>query len=929
METSSPYTITTSNDSYKNNTTSFKSIILKNSHRLRQKSATNLFKKEEPEIETAKPENLKLSSRLYRYRPKHYTTPGKSSTNISNKIENSTFFNESKDKVIKVTKQLFFSRTKNDFYKSNELYKENTFEEKKKKNNIINSINNISIIPSIRRQTYNYSDKVTTSTAECDDNANNNNLPQKKTKVDYFPITFSRRKYKSNTNNLETIKVNKKSELLYNNNNLQKKNDLNKFITSNNVKKLWKNEVSNNTSIDKNQTTTGKRFLEKRSLGNIFSIIRNKSSSCFRLTEEDKKTQMKNNDEKKTENIVNNRVSKYNNRDDKYMYSRNKQNNQNNKYNRMTNDNKNNKISNNENEQSPVKNKSGVRYIYRYSRNKENIDTKAKEIIAKNNKSSDITNKEIYNNKNYITKTDEKNNDAAIANRTRSSIRRALKEKNQAIETNTKKDDENEENKNKNKHSYYSCSVKYRSKNIIKNNNNNNNNNNDDKNNISNNNNNNSNNNISNNNISENKTPNNLSSSNYLRNRYRRYCRNTTDTNSPNKRYRITKCLEETVDEKLDPFITHFFEDLINITENGFESKDTFSFLINEINRKYITCFNNKKFEITDENFVYCFKYFCVILIVLIFFSKDENLYKKNLGKTKENIINYTYSALCYIGYNKISLLKINNFIKNYDSRKKISMVECTLTIISTNLDDFKEYSVVKKITNQLMKNLVKENITNILLILNNCVLYCSNTGVNSIFPLQNPKLTFCFNFNSELFRKEDKHTLPSTPFIKQRMKKKFCLILDIDETITYSIKLKIGYYFLIRPGVIEFLQEISKYFEIIFFTSSYKNYADFILDKIDSRGFIISHRLYRSHVSFENGRSVKKLNLIGRDLKKIIFVDNLRYNAKYNPENLYLIPSWFGDIYDKEIEKLKDKLLYLVNSGKYNDDITQGLNGK
>ena len=67
-------------------------------------------------------------------------------------------------------------------------------------------------------------------------------------------------------------------------------------------------------------------------------------------------------------------------------------------------------------------------------------------------------------------------------------------------------------------------------------------------------------------------------------------------------------------------------------------------------------------------------------------------------------------------------------------------------------------------------------------------------------------------------------------------------------------------------------------------------------------------------------------MNLIGRDLNKIIFVDNMRCNAKYNQKNLYLIPSWMDDIYDDEIYKLMNKLKYIYESGKFSDDITKGL---
>ena len=172
----------------------------------------------------------------------------------------------------------------------------------------------------------------------------------------------------------------------------------------------------------------------------------------------------------------------------------------------------------------------------------------------------------------------------------------------------------------------------------------------------------------------------------------------------------------------------------------------------------------------------------------------------------------------------------------------------------------------------------------------------------------------------------EDNAPPPSIPYIKKKSRKKFSLILDLDETIVHSKKFNNGFYFFIRPGAIEFLKEISAYYEIIIFTSSYKPYADYILDKLDINKNIISYRLYKSHVIFEKGRSIKKLSMIGRDLKKIIFVDNLKNNAKYNKKNLYLIPSWIGDMKDDEIYKLKNKLIEISKNEKYSDDITKGL---
>ena len=67
-------------------------------------------------------------------------------------------------------------------------------------------------------------------------------------------------------------------------------------------------------------------------------------------------------------------------------------------------------------------------------------------------------------------------------------------------------------------------------------------------------------------------------------------------------------------------------------------------------------------------------------------------------------------------------------------------------------------------------------------------------------------------------------------------------------------------------------------------------------------------------------------MDLIGRDLNKIIYVDNLEKNAKYNKKNLYLISSWFNDVFDKELNILKDKLIHIATCGKFDKDITQGL---
>ena len=165
-------------------------------------------------------------------------------------------------------------------------------------------------------------------------------------------------------------------------------------------------------------------------------------------------------------------------------------------------------------------------------------------------------------------------------------------------------------------------------------------------------------------------------------------------------------------------------------------------------------------------------------------------------------------------------------------------------------------------------------------------------------------------------------------PFIKEEMSKnkKFCLILDIDETITHLVKLPFGNYFLIRPGVIELLKELYNYYEIDIFTAALQHYADNILNKLDKDNKYISHRLYRCHCNWEEGKSIKKLSLIGRDLTKVVFVDDIERNAKYNMKNLILVSKWSDNLYDEELINIKNKLKLIAQSEKYNNDITIGL---
>ena len=378
--------------------------------------------------------------------------------------------------------------------------------------------------------------------------------------------------------------------------------------------------------------------------------------------------------------------------------------------------------------------------------------------------------------------------------------------------------------------------------------------------------------------------------------------------------------------------IIEFFDDLIELC-NCIEERTIFDIFIKNHNKKYITEYNSfileKDISENQDSFNYCFKYYCIILTAFLFLSIDEIMYKYNSVKVHLLFIQYIYSALCYIGYQDLNSKNVKRFFKDYHFKKKFSIIQCTTSIIKLLFDGREEYNSLNNALKQLMVNARTTGVPDIVKIINETILFCYNQKSNSKgnFPFGGLN-NICGNYLSNNKEENNKNfqKAPMAPYIKTSMNKKFCLVLDLDETISHSLKLNFGYYFLLRPGLIQFLTELSEFYEIIIFTSSPKIYADGIIDKIDQNGNLIAHRLYKPHVIFERGKSVKKLNLIGRDLNKIIFVDNMKSNAKYNPKNLYLIPSWTDDIFDNELYKLKRKLKYICTSGKYNDDITKGL---
>ncbi|XP_041102730.1 CTD small phosphatase-like protein isoform X1 [Polyodon spathula] len=146
------------------------------------------------------------------------------------------------------------------------------------------------------------------------------------------------------------------------------------------------------------------------------------------------------------------------------------------------------------------------------------------------------------------------------------------------------------------------------------------------------------------------------------------------------------------------------------------------------------------------------------------------------------------------------------------------------------------------------------------------------------------------------------------------------CVVIDLDETLVHSsfkpisnadfiVPVEIDgtvhqVYVLKRPHVDTFLQKMGELFECVLFTASLAKYADPVADLLDQWG-VFRARLFRESCVFHRGNYVKDLSRLGRELSKVIIVDNSPASYIFHPENAVPVQSWFDDITDTELMDL------------------------
>ncbi|KAJ3055015.1 mitochondrial inner membrane protein required for protein import [Rhizophlyctis rosea] len=128
------------------------------------------------------------------------------------------------------------------------------------------------------------------------------------------------------------------------------------------------------------------------------------------------------------------------------------------------------------------------------------------------------------------------------------------------------------------------------------------------------------------------------------------------------------------------------------------------------------------------------------------------------------------------------------------------------------------------------------------------------------------------------------------------------------------------GWRVALRPGVKQFLSNLSRSYEVVVYTTQPGYLADPVMATLDPHFFYAMYRLYRDHTSFIGGDYVKDLSKLNRDLGKTVIVDIKPESFKLQPENGLLLKPWKGQGGDRELARwgvfLEELAIFLLHYG-------------
>ena len=308
----------------------------------------------------------------------------------------------------------------------------------------------------------------------------------------------------------------------------------------------------------------------------------------------------------------------------------------------------------------------------------------------------------------------------------------------------------------------------------------------------------------------------------------------------------------------------------------------------------------------------------------------NDNIWIKKLSEELNNKLIFNISD----NISQIKLLSKNSYKLVHE------IIESIHKNIVLNMNVNKNLAKINMFL-YLYNNFYKKDISNFYLIKISEIEELFNKNIFKIREFQNKDILNNFNpiKKDEYFSNNTYNNIDTKPpFLKFPSKKEYTLILDLDETMICfkcSPEQKNVGNIHIRPGLEIFLEIIKEFYEIIIFTVGTRDYANLILDLIEKKNNtkFFDGRLYREHATKIGNKYIKDLSKIGRDLSKVLIVDNNPHSFKFQHENGILINSYYGEKNnDKTLIELQKILIKIYNEkrdirdsiSKYKEEIIQ-----
>ena len=280
--------------------------------------------------------------------------------------------------------------------------------------------------------------------------------------------------------------------------------------------------------------------------------------------------------------------------------------------------------------------------------------------------------------------------------------------------------------------------------------------------------------------------------------------------------------------------------------------------------------------------------------------NKKLDIININENKVNECILNNSNEIMNYY------IMLIDSLYKKFYNEKDYSVKfpDCLKNIEIEKIDNNKIKNVMSAFFYEVYKNIANYDYIEFKYFF---YLFLSSKNKKSSIKKKVKKV--------KLNKNKDKNVkkAPFLPPIKNNYK--YTLVLDLDETLIYlqnkdssnSGKDTI----ILRPNIHEFLKEMKPEFELIIFSENSKEYVNNIINIIQQKEKFFEHILCKEYITFDNkGKEIKDLKLLGRDLKNVIVVDNMKQFYK-NTDNLICIKPFLGDINnDKKTLKILGNVL-------------------